>query len=512
MTWIGQLGHIMAKDTRQARWFLLAYLAIVTLATARALELPGTSSRAFEMVMFVVVIVGMFVTAYFVQADSPVRSDAFWGSRPFHAGAMLSAKLLAAVIVVVVPAVIGQVASLMDGGLAIMTVLKLVAESVWMYAVWLLIAAMIAALTSDLRAFTTALVLGVILGAIGAGILDQVRWPSAGSTQMLISIASSVVGVIGAIGLLTYLYRNRTSSVIAWAVAGACAAAMTIAIFEPWPTTSVTDSGPFAELPASVRFHVGTMSQPGGQPLMLTVSVDGVQASRRAVSLVSPVVVLRLQDGRTLEVTLQTPQLRLTRETSPLDSSMRVTGYPDVPSSYTRTVELTQSQQDALRVGISSATIRGYLISLEPRIDMTLPLRAGVTTRRGGHRLSVLRVNRPVKDSVAKVRLSTIGGATDEPRVGTFFGAWREEPLFVLINEARREAVIASLGYSGSTSNALVLPGAWQTARTLWLQLPSRFGETAKDDGWLANVRLGLISWTPLHEKFSEVNAIVASR
>ena len=510
MTWAGQIGHIVAKDLRQARWFLLAYFAIVALATARALEWIGTSGRTFEMVMFSVVIVGMFVTAYFVQADSPVRSDAFWGSRPFSAGAMLSAKLMAAAIVILLPAVIGQLASLVDSGLAVTTVLKLVAESVWMYAIWLLIAAVTAALTSDLRGFTTALVLGLILSIIGSEAFDRVRWPTSQSTQTLVSLGSSVVGVSAALGLLSYLYRNRTSSPVAWVIAGASAATMMIAVLDPWPTSSVQATGPVAELPPSVRFRIGTTPQPGGEPSVLAVSVDGVQSSRLAVSLASPIVALRLRDGKTIEVPLQTPRLRLTREASPLEPSIRVAGYPDVPSRYTRTVALNPRQDDALHAGIVGATIKGYLTSLRSEVDMTLPLRAGALERHDGYRMQVITVNRADKDSLAKVSLSVIGGSDDRQRMGTFYTGWWEVPQFVLINEPRAEAVIASVGENGSSSNALVLPGAWRTARTLWLQLPSRFGEAEKDDEWLANARIGLISWTPLHERYLEVSATVA--
>jgi hypothetical protein len=215
MTWPGQIGHIVAKDLRQARWFVLAYFAIVALATARALELVDTSGKLFETVMFIVVIVGMFVTAYFVQADSPVRSDAFWGSRPFNAGAMLSAKLLAAAAVVLLPAVIGQLAGLMDNGLAITTVMKLVAESVWMYAIWLLAAVVVAALTSDLRGFTTALVSGLILSIIGSELLGKVTWPASRSAQTLLALGSSVVGVSVAVGLVGLGSERRWRSELA---------------------------------------------------------------------------------------------------------------------------------------------------------------------------------------------------------------------------------------------------------------------------------------------------------
>jgi hypothetical protein len=168
MTWFAQVRHVMAKDVRQARWFLIAYGSVVLLATAHALQWPGASNGILDTSMFMVVVTGMFLVASFIQADSPFRSDAFWASRPFHPMAMLVAKLSLATLVVMVPALTGQLAALADNAVPMTSLLTLAGRSVWMYALWLLVAMLLAAMTRDVRGFTTALVAVSVTIAFGA--------------------------------------------------------------------------------------------------------------------------------------------------------------------------------------------------------------------------------------------------------------------------------------------------------------------------------------------------------
>ena len=105
MTWIGEVAHVAWKDVRQQRWLLVAYVALVALATIRAaLYLTiGNASSVFSATMPLVVLLGCIVGAVVVQGDPPTRADAFWLSRPFRASAMLAAKLLVVAIAIALP-------------------------------------------------------------------------------------------------------------------------------------------------------------------------------------------------------------------------------------------------------------------------------------------------------------------------------------------------------------------------------------------------------------------------
>ena len=145
MTWIAQLGHVVAKDVRQARWILLVYGLVVigvTISSLHAMEATRLPASAFAAV---IVLFGMVIVAWLVQDDSPFRADAFWASRPFYPSAVLGAKgLIAIVFIVGVPA-IGQGIALASNNVGGRFIAPMVLESVEIYALWLLAAMVTAA-------------------------------------------------------------------------------------------------------------------------------------------------------------------------------------------------------------------------------------------------------------------------------------------------------------------------------------------------------------------------------
>jgi hypothetical protein len=153
MTWLGQVLHVARKDLREEAWSLGAYLAVIAIAALAVFAPPGFTYTA--VFAFIVFLLGMIVAVAVVQSDSPTASDSFWGSRPIRPTAMLGAKVLLAALIVLVPSIVQGAALLAfdaNGGQAAFAI----AHSAKVYALWLLAAMAIAALTRDIRTFIVA--------------------------------------------------------------------------------------------------------------------------------------------------------------------------------------------------------------------------------------------------------------------------------------------------------------------------------------------------------------------
>ena len=157
MTWAAEVAHIMRKDVRELRWVVAGYLFVLAIATMSALGWFGTQ-HSFDGLMFLVVIMGMFLLASLVQADSPTRPDAFWATHPHRASAVMFAKLASAIVVVVAPALAGQYAAIavlaVDGS----TAARILAVTAVVYGAWLILTLVIAAITPDIRSFVMVLI------------------------------------------------------------------------------------------------------------------------------------------------------------------------------------------------------------------------------------------------------------------------------------------------------------------------------------------------------------------
>jgi len=499
MTWIAQVGHVMRKDLLQARWFLIVYLGVVMLATARALEWPATSNDAFDLSAVFVVVAGMFLVAFLVQADSPIRSDAFWASRPIHPAAMLAAKLLLALIVVVGAPLVGQLGALTTNHVPVAAMSLLASRSAWTYASWLLIAMVLAAMTSDLRGFTTVLVaipvaLGLVIvssrfpsGSIGGGMSEP------GRLATLMPVSFTVAGVGGGLVLLVALYRKRPLRRRMWVGAVAAVACLLLSIFVT-PQSRAASLGSSSELSIpAVAFQVEVREDERTAP-ELTLRTEGIQLADRLVGLDSGVAILRLRDGTTLRVSVG--RMALSRATLPTRAGIRwLGGYADARPTGAKVLRLNRSQREALRAGIAGATIEGQVTVLEPRIVATLPFRAGASLTREGRRVRIQTVNHTAEDSLATLSVSSIGSAS---RV--FNSDWAfiwpfDTPRYALVNETRGEAMMVAQGGSGGSTDAIVLPGAWRVTTSAWLHRNAEYFDLAKNAAWFDESRLVIAEW-----------------
>ena len=487
MTWLGQVRHVMAKDVSQARWLLAGYVAIVLAAWARASEWPASSSTVFDVSMFLVILAGILVAGSVVQADSPTRSDAFWGSRPFHPTAVLTAKALLALLMLIGLPLLAQLHVLVSNDVSGRPMVAMLAKSAWVYGQWLLIAMVLAAVTRDIRSFIVGLVMlpaGIALLSFSSsfGRARGALW-TPGVIQTVAPAAFMVAGIATAVGLLIVLYRSRTllrPAKVAAAVAVACTFFGLVAAPSRANTASRLDSlsGDFGVV---VESDLGRLV-----PSSLKVGVDGPRSSTRLVMLDSGAVTLRLRDGTVTRVPFQNARFRLMSPRLPVGTGLRwLSGMPNDGRGSRTGLPLTHDQREALRAGIASASIEGSALVSEPRVAFTMPLRVGASAQRDGRSVRVIAVNPANDDSIAVVVQGTItrSGAFDINQL-LMLTPW-ETPRFALVNEARGEAVLIQTGFGGA-SEALILPGAWRYSGPTQLRLGPMNRAVELSADWLA--------------------------
>ena len=215
MSWLGQIGHVARKDVRQYWWLILLYLAIVAAVTANARSDAPVMSLIVSLDAFIVVAFGMATAASLVQSDSPSRSDAFWATKPLDPSAVLTAKLVLIALGVIGIGVLGEMVGLQTLGLRAAEVGSLVTRSIGLYAIWLVAAIAIAALTPDFRAFAIATLVVVIAFFALAEMLFADPYG-----VLHLSASVPAVGVLVALGAVAHRYQRRDAPRTVWGMAG----------------------------------------------------------------------------------------------------------------------------------------------------------------------------------------------------------------------------------------------------------------------------------------------------
>src|SRR5262249_21976741 len=157
-----------------------------------------------------VVIAGMVVVAMLVQADSPVRPDAFWATRPLSPLAVLSAKVMLTFAFIVGIPLVGQAIALRMNGANASDLANYLPGGVLTYGLWLFAAFVVASYTRDLK--TVVVVMLCISGAliIGTGMLlsalNDRNAPEPSARFILSSAILAWLGILGSAALVLTLY------------------------------------------------------------------------------------------------------------------------------------------------------------------------------------------------------------------------------------------------------------------------------------------------------------------
>jgi hypothetical protein len=449
----------MAKDVRQTRWPLTLYLVVLGVATLQAMQSPRGSLRPPDFpVMYLVVITGTFVAALVVQDDSPTRSDAFWASRPLYSSAVLAAKAATVFVVVLGAGMIAQSMVFVWLGEPPANFVRLMVRSSWIYALWLMIAMLIASISRDLRTFIATLaVVPLAFPFTRVSSLFALQRLAPPRTALFAAVA---IGVAGSIAALVSVYRTRKRGRAIWVLAVGAVVCMLLGIFtNPWARWN----GRFEEHgEARYALYLDKMIGPRGLD-RLAVGLPDVITSDRYTAIDSAVVRIRLSDGNTLVLT-SSPHAIVAYPTLPLPTGIQWLGaLPPANFSGANGIRANRRQLDSLAAGIANVSIDVFTWSARPSLVATLPLRAEARQRRGGKIARVLRMGTQAEgDTLALIAMTSISvpETTWGSNMGMLFG---RVPEFALVNRRRGEAVIPIQRRIGGSSASTPLPGLWRT-------------------------------------------------
>lgn len=478
MTWFGQVRHVMWKDLRQARWIMLAYIATVMVATAHAVGWLAPSSEVFQVAMLLVVGVGMFVAATFIQADSPTRTDAFWASRPLQPSAVFAAKVFLTAVVVLVPPLVGQRMAISALDLKNLDAVRIVGVSGYMLAVWLIVGMMAAALTRDIRSLVVTLVATALLLAFGIAVLPDV--PSLSNAQRAIF---AILGSAGALLLVAALYRTRDNGRMAWVAGFLLAACSTYSLIGGGESLPLEERVPAVRGPGRaslkvVGFERDTLGR--RNQLVLSVRAEGASADERLTFMPQGAKVVA-RNGSIVHVRINSMTSVLV---SPNVPPRRSVAWPSsgggvAPGKIFQVdVPLSAAALRSVASGISRVELDGRFSSVTAQLIGTLPLEQGALVSHDGVRVQIVNVVSSRRNVTFTVRESSAPTYGQSAPATAYFGEGQLE--LVLMNDSRGEARQLFKLAASSQSGSMVLPG------TNIHDESSSFSTRAQSDGSVA--------------------------
>jgi hypothetical protein len=500
MRWHLQVLHVARKDLRLTGWLILAYAVVVGGATAAAVD-RGRLSPASPLWVTGLVVLGMLLCALLVQADSPATGNAFWVSRPLSPLAVFSAKVLVAVLLLLGIPLGGQFLGLVAHDVAARDLPGLLAESALSYGQWLGLAAVLAALTRDLRTFVVALVL-FVLGWFGAmlAVLQHLARATTPGTSPPLLVTTAVLVVALLVLAHQYVTRDVRRGVVLAAILAVVSLLLPLAVSPlPAATNAAGDLRSMAIRIDGVRLQRMVV---GRVQARLQLSLAEFSRSYR-YRLASSSATLHRPDGLTEEIAidqpyfpLHTPDLPSTRGFRWLDGHDPAQGHRSEVG-----VDLAPSQQEALSKGNSRVTLQGRIEAYEPRVVAVLPLLEGAAATRDGYSARIVGVTRKPDGPSVEVRESSIASArTAEQRAGSDAFGWNSDS-YALVNPGRGEAVALDSRASSASEFALVLPAPRGELKTMQLVPILNTRETALreiDEQWLRGAHLLIVSWAPV--------------
>jgi len=493
MTTIAQMAHVARKDLRESRWPFTVYVLVVAVAAARVTGW-WSPSRVLEMAMFIVVIAGVMLVATLIQSDSPLRADAFWATRPLAPRAVLMAKILLVVVIVVGLPVAAQAFAISSFDIHGVALVRRLSTATSEYARWLLIALALASVTRDLKS----VIVAFVCIPVALGIASDV-WTSLfpGSVVFESSAFDQLVewvGVVGCLALPFWLYTRRDGG---WRSLAVCAAVAACCLFGALNTPSV----PSPRFGSTVRGDAIAVSLAPGQQ---AINQKEIQVLVRATS--APVgqrltfrldgAEIDLADGTKMQMHPLVSVLEL-GSTRPPSLANSVWLMPARDSAFSQIVVLRPDfqQQALLAKGIKKITISGRISAATPRVPGSLRLAAGARLAVPGRRVSIRQW---VTSGAQEITINSIE-LPQSADVSRQVESGSRVVTYALVNDARHEAIPLTIRGTSGGSSWLVLPGDEVITRELTLDTREAFvGQSAGvDQRWYDGARLWLVDWVP---------------
>lgn len=524
MTWMHQAVHVARKDVTHARTPLIVYAIVVGIALLTAMSLPirAEDTTLLTTAVMVLLLFGMILGASAVQADSPTQSTAFWASRPFQPTAMLGAKLLYCGALVVGIPLVAELGGLLHYDASTTTIVRDLLHSAGVYGLLLLATIIVASLTSDIRGFIVgALVIFAGLMTLVAlfAIIGSTWGPFDFSFGTIGTWMLRVVGVVGSVALLIWLYRRRDVSRAAWVGAVMIVSACV------WVLVDVSMSG-IDGSPAKNSANAPTvviedarLTYPRGneQPsIALRFTLPSPKAMER-VSLTVRKVNVRLHDGTVVTSDPSWEPLTFDSPGWVLPAGIQAFGSAAGPTSVGTSIRL----RDEDRARISTIGIAGV------DVEAVMNIFAGQQIATGTFGSSTNSVFAGTRVQIGTGRAASIPYAIDvlTASVENARGITNPPTSVTIINDRTREGLVLETQRYGGSSSWMVLPGAplWTARLSFNTRRPREssrtyqtFSTTAStamvehietnvtssaerfpDPSWYAGTKINVIQWLP---------------
>jgi hypothetical protein len=470
--------HLLATDLRRQRWLLLLWLFIVAgSATALGLmPMAATNARAASqagLVYFLLcssyLVLFVFIVPLVIQTDPTVGSDAFWMTRPIPPTMLFTEKFALVVLALVMLPIAADVVLMAVYDVPVRGALGVVAQGIIFKTSWVIGLMTLAVLSGNLPRF--ALLAGAVMAAlVGMAAVTVVlsisefneqpplsqTGTSWSQTAVLLSFLGLVAGGV-ALVFLQYLNRRRARSVVVGSACAILGFAAASAMPAP-PADSSGDAPTWARDAARVHLTGGAGDA--------RISTQSASRSGRAWKLVSaPVYAEGLEPGWSAEIavrdgnwqvdgrTVWRSQARIGFQPTRIEKQqasfatatrqlLGVSRVIEIRPSWDTTPLSVLAVVDEKAFSTLPATTGPYTAYLEVSlmrhlIEGVLPLKQGVESRSGAHRLLISRVYHDGAGVTILLRASSANSMFGDEPGG--------ERLYFVRNRVASEAVPVSL-------------------------------------------------------------------
>jgi len=468
MTWPAELLHLFRRDLRRTMWPLLLYVAVLTLAVAKAAEMRGVMVGATAPVGQLVMLLAPLLVAMTILADSATRVDAFWAVQPLRTSVVIASKLL----------YIALVSALCTAAVFVaLTQWQLQATPASVVAtvvLAMLILVLLGTAVVTAACASHAMVGLVLCAAFALTVVGALRLTSV-LRELPLSVwwAATLLLTIGAAAFLATSYRQRRwsgtkrAAAMISGVAVILFAALTSDTRAPHSTLLMTDSAS-----SRVVLRVALSTQPGCTNDRLTVPLEIAAPTSWRVELMHPDVAVTLMDGS--RVTLESE--RWMAAVGVWGPMLPETGAPviDDGSAVTAQTRVRRTDIEFEMPRGMSARVCGRVEHVDLRVHMRtasaselmrVPLTGARTIAAPGYRARVDAVNIADSDLTISARVSMLTGTTEDRRMDL------DGLDYALLHPGRGDVVRLHDDDDDRRSNTNVLPGLRHMSNQLRLQI-----------------------------------------
>jgi hypothetical protein len=493
MKWGAQVGHVFVKDVRYARWAIGLFLVAAVIAVLRAFVSADNPLFGSALPAGILTMLGVAIAAFVVQADPPAIAKAFWASRPFSPIAVLAAKLVFVLAVILTVPLVLQVAALRSFNLEANSIAALALGSATEYAAYLVLAVVVAALTPDLRSFGLVYIVAFVLTFVIASVVSpSPSTQSAGPGSNPMTFISYFLYA----GLLCYVYLRREANLRAWLGVPAIFLVNAIVgnrasygrehfrsnIEAPRLTFAAVDA-PQSTDPERFRLHVSAVG--GSSDVEFALAIDAITVhllNGEAISLNG-----FRQGAIVRRATLPTAAGPVQIHDSQFSAFVPIVG-----------VQISEAESAKIRIGVSRVDLDGHLLAVRPRLVTEFASPGARTIQLHGSRMHVHDVTIGRDQVTARVETDSFDDEAGSYNYGT---GQLGSPTIALVGDSLNMALLMVSTTGGGGAGWFVLPGVSVSHQTQRLQMNAAWLSRSPigfPSGWLQHSHVAVYDWERL--------------